>query len=100
MSLPYNDGHYPCILTQLAHAHRPPSELLTQTIFALPIFCRMGSLFDPCYQASKGGEPEDGIDGVNDGMDVGMGEAAYPLENRESRLIDESRYAAPALQRY
>ena len=29
-----------------------------------------------------------------------MGEAAYPLETRGSRLIDESRYAAPALQRY
>lgn len=60
----------------------------------------MGSLFDPCYEAGKGGKPEYGVDDVDGSVDVGIGKAAYPLENRGSRLIDESRYAAPALQRH
>lgn len=99
MFLPCNESYYPCILTQLALAHRPPSELLTQTIRALPIFCRMGSLSDPCYQAGKGGEPECGVDDVDDGVDVSIGKAADTLENGRGGLVDESRYAAPTLQR-
>lgn len=59
----------------------------------------MGSLFNPCYQAGKGGEPEYGVDNVDDGVDIGTGKTAYPLEHRERRLVEESRYAAPTLQR-
>ena len=100
MSLPYDDSHYPCILTQLALARRPPCKLLTQTVVALPIFCRMRSLFDPCHQGGKGSEPEYGVNNVEYTVDVGIGKAAYPLENRGSRLVEECRYAAPTLQRH
>lgn len=100
MSLPYNESQYPCILTHLALAHRSPSELLTQIILALPILRGMGAFFNPCYQAGKGGEPENGVDNVDGSMDVGIRKTARPLEDRESRLVDESRDAAPALQRH
>ena len=60
----------------------------------------MGSLFDPCYQAGKGSEPEYGVDDVDDSMNVGIGKAADSSKNRGSRLVDESRYAAPALQKH
>ncbi len=60
----------------------------------------MGSLFDPCYQTGKCGEPEYGVDHVNDSVDVCIRKAAYSLENRGSRLVDERRYAAPALQKH
>lgn len=95
----YDEGHYPCILTQLAFAHRSPSKIITQTIRALPILGRMGSLCDPCYQAGKGGKPEYGVNDIDDSMDVDIGKAAYPLEQRKSGLVNEGRYAAPALQR-
>lgn len=100
MSLPYYDSQYPCILTHFALAHRPPSELVAQAVLALPIFCCVRSLFDPCYQAGKGSEPEYGIDDVDDSVDVGIGNPTYALKNGESRLVDESRYAAPALQKH
>ena len=99
MSLPYDDCQNPCIFAQLALAHRPPSKRLAQAILALPIFCRMGSLSDPCDQTGKGGEPEYGADDVDDSVDVGIGKATYSLKNRGSRLIDESRYAEPTLRR-
>ena len=59
----------------------------------------MGSLFDPCYQAGKGSEPENGIHDVDDSVDIGARKAAYPVENRGSRLVDENRYAGPALRK-
>ena len=60
----------------------------------------MRPLFDPSNQAGKGGEPKYGVDNIDDGVDVGIGEAAYPLKKRGSCLVDESRYAAPALKRH
>ena len=99
-SLQYDEGHYPCILTQLAFAHRSPSKFITQTIIALPVLSLMRSLLDPSYQAGKGGKPKYGVDDIDASMDVDIGKAAYPLKKRESGLVDESRYAAPALQRY
>lgn len=98
MFLPDNDAHYPRILTQLALAHRPPSKLITQTVPALPILCRMRSFFDPRDQRGKGSQPENGVDNVNDSVDVDIRKAAYALKNRKSRLVDESRYAAPTLR--
>ena len=98
MAIPDDDGQYPSILTQLALAHRPPGEFLTQIVFTLPTLGCMGSLFYPCYQAGKRGEPQYGVDDINDSVNVGIGKAAYPLENRRSCLVDESRYGAPALK--
>lgn len=77
-----------------------PSKLLTPTIIALPILCRMRSLSDPGDHAGEGGEPEHGIDDVDERVEVGIGKTAYPSENRESGLVDESRYAAPTLQEH
>lgn len=77
-----------------------PSKLLTPTIIALPILCRMRSLSDPGDDAGEGGEPEYGIDDVDERVEVGIGKTAYPSENRESGLADESRYAAPTLQEH
>ena len=59
----------------------------------------MRSLLDPSYQAGKGGKPEYGVDDIDDSVDVDIGKAAYALEKRESGLVDEGTYAAPALQR-
>ena len=59
----------------------------------------MRSLFDPRDQAGKGGKPEDGVDDIDSSVYIGIGKAAYPLENGGGGLINESRYAAPTLQR-
>lgn len=59
----------------------------------------MRTLFDPSDQAGKGGEPEYGVDDIDDRMDVGIGKAPYPLKDGGSGLVDESRYAAPTLPR-
>lgn len=59
----------------------------------------MRTLFNPSDQAGKGGEPEYGVDDIDNHVDVGIGKAAYPLEDGGSRLVDESRYAAPTLPR-
>ena len=60
----------------------------------------MGSLIDPSYQTGEGGQPENGVNDIDDSMDVDIGKAAYPLEKRGSGLVDEGRYAAPALQKH
>ena len=86
--LQYDEGHYPCILTQLAFAHRSPSKFITQTITALPILGLMGSLLDPSYQAGQGCKPKYGVNDIDDSMDVDIGKAAYALEKRGSGLID------------
>ena len=96
-SLQYDDAQYPCVPAELALAHRPPSEFFTQTVLALPTLCRMRALFYPRDQTGKCSEPKDGVDEVDDSVDIGVGKAAYALEDWESRLIDESRYTAPTL---
>ena len=59
----------------------------------------MRSLSDTGDHVGEGGEPEYGIDDVDERVEVGIGKTAYPSENRESGLVDESRYAAPTLQK-
>ena len=97
-SLQYDDAQYPCVPAQLALAHRPPSKFFTQTVLALPILCRMRALFDPRDQTGKCSEPQYGVDEVDDCVDIGVGKAAYALEDGGSGLIDESWYTAPTLQ--
>lgn len=47
-----------------------PSKVLTPTIIVLSILCRMRSLSDPGDDAGEGGEPEYGIDDVDERVEV------------------------------
>ncbi len=57
----------------------------------------MRALFDPRDQTGKGSEPEYGVDNVDNSVGIGIGKAANSSEDRESRLVDESRYTTPTL---